>query len=72
VTGLRERGIDVPGGISVAGIDDTRPARIVGLTSVSLPLHELGATAAHIVLEGSEGDVVLPHRLVPRTTTARR
>jgi LacI family transcriptional regulator len=72
VTGLRGRGIDVPGRISVAGIDDTRPARLLDLTSVSLPLQELGATAAHVVLEGSGGDVVLPHRLVPRTTTAPR
>jgi LacI family transcriptional regulator len=54
----------------VAGIDATRPARLVGLTTVSLPLHELGARAARVVLEGSDGDVVLPHRLVPRTTTA--
>jgi LacI family transcriptional regulator len=72
VTGLRARGIEVPGRISVAGIDDTRPARLVNLTSVSLPLHELGQMAARVVLEGSDGDLVLPHRLVPRTTTAPR
>jgi LacI family transcriptional regulator len=62
----------VPGRISVAGIDDTRPARLVNLTSVSLPLHELGQMAARAVLEGSDGDLVLPHRLVPRMTTAPR
>jgi LacI family transcriptional regulator len=72
VTGLRSRGIEVPGRISVAGIDDTRPARLVNLTSVSLPLHELGQMAARAVLEGSDGDLVLPHRLVPRMTTAPR
>jgi LacI family transcriptional regulator len=72
VTSLRGNGIDVPGQISVAGIDDTRPARLVGLTTVSLPLHELGARAARIVVEGSDDDIVLPHRLVPRTTTAPR
>jgi LacI family transcriptional regulator len=72
LTGLRRGGIDVPGRVSVAGIDDTRPARLVDLTSVNLPLHELGEIAARVVLEGSEGDVVLPHRLVPRGTTARR
>lgn len=72
VTGLRGRGIDVPGQISVAGIDDTRTARLVDLTTVRLPLHELGARAARVVLEGSDGDVVLPHRLVPRSTTAPR
>jgi LacI family transcriptional regulator len=72
VTGLRGRGIDVPGQISVAGIDDTRTARLVDLTTVSLPLQELGARAAHVVLEGSGDDVVLPHRLVSRSTTAPR
>jgi LacI family transcriptional regulator len=73
LTGLRRGGLDVPGTISVAGIDDTRPARLVDLTSVSLPLHELGARAAQIVLEGgSADDVVLPHALVRRATTAPR
>jgi LacI family transcriptional regulator len=72
LTGLRRAGVDVPGTISVAGIDDTRPARYVDLTSVSLPLHELGARAARMVLDGAEGDAVLPHRVVPRATTAPR
>ena len=72
LTGLRRGGVDVPGQISVAGIDDTRPARLVDLTSVSLPLHELGEMAANVILGGAEGDIVLPHRLVPRATTAPR
>lgn len=72
LTGLRRGGVDVPGQVSVAGIDDTRPARLVDLTSVSLPLHELGESAARVILEGAKGDVVLPHRLVPRATTAPR
>jgi LacI family transcriptional regulator len=70
LTGLRRSGVDVPGQVSVAGIDDTRPARLVDLTSVALPLHELGESAARVILEGAEGDVVLPHRLVQRATTA--
>jgi LacI family transcriptional regulator len=72
LTGLRRGGVDVPGRISVAGIDDTRPARLVDLTSVSLPLHELGVMAARVILEGADGNVVLPHRLVRRATTAVR
>ena len=72
LTGLRRGGVDVPGRVSVAGIDDTRPARLVDLTSVSLPLHELGERAARMILEGAGEDVVLPHRLVPRATTAAR
>ena len=72
LTGLRRGGVDVPGQVSVAGIDDTRPARLVDLTSVSLPLHELGEIAARVILEGAEGDVVLPHRLVRRATPSAR
>ena len=72
LTGLRRGGVDVPGRVSVAGIDDTRPARLVDLTSVSLPLHELGVMAARVILEGADGNVVLPHRLVRRATTAVR
>jgi LacI family transcriptional regulator len=72
LTGLRRGGVDVPGDVSVAGIDDTRPARLVDLTSVSLPLHELGSRAARVILEGTRGDVVLPHRLIARRTTAAR
>ncbi len=72
LTGLRRAGVDIPGQVSIAGIDDTRPARLVDLTSVSLPLHELGERAARMILEGAGGHVVLPHRLVPRRTTAAR
>jgi LacI family transcriptional regulator len=71
LTALRRGGVDVPGRVSVAGIDDTRPARLVDLTSVSLPLHALGEMAARVILEGAPGDVVLSHRLVARATTAR-
>jgi LacI family transcriptional regulator len=72
LTGLRRGGVAVPGDVSVAGIDDTRPARLVDLTSVSLPLHELGELAARAILTGEARDAVLPHRLVARGTTAPR
>ncbi len=74
---LRQAGIDIPGDVSVAGIDDTRPARFVELTTVAVPLYELGAVAAREILaERRNGetlqDSILPHRLTPRGTTARR
>jgi LacI family transcriptional regulator len=77
LTAFRQAGIDVPGQVSVAGIDDTRPARFVELSTVNLPLHQLGAVAARQILaRGEDGEepreVVLSHRLVPRGTTARR
>jgi LacI family transcriptional regulator len=69
---LREAGIDVPGRVSVAGIDDTRPARFVGLTTIRAPLHEMGRLAAEAVLGGDSAGAVLPHRLAARATTAPR
>ena len=66
---LRDAGVDVPGDVSVTGIDDTRPAHFVGLTTVTVPLHEMGRRAAHAVLDGSVEDVVLPHALAIRQTT---
>ena len=73
---LRGAGVDVPRTLSVAGIGDTRPARFLELTTVSVPTFELGASAARRIIAGggaaSEGNAVMPHRLVPRATSARR
>jgi LacI family transcriptional regulator len=61
----------------VAGIDDLRIARFVGLTTVSLPLYEMGAMAARRIIDAAaeapeDTTTVLAHRLIPRETTARR
>jgi len=76
LTGLRTAGVDVPGTLSVAGIGDTRPASFLELTTVSVPTFELGARAARRIIAGrethDESHVVIPHRLVPRATSARR
>lgn len=75
---LRQARISVPEQVAVAGIDDLPVARFVGLTTVSLPLYELGAMAARRIIDAGggaatdTGPVVLAHRLVPRETTARR
>ncbi|MEU5954632.1 LacI family DNA-binding transcriptional regulator [Streptomyces sp. NPDC047525] len=76
---LRQAGIDVPGEISVAGINDLRVAQHVGLTTVSLPLYEMGSLAARHIIDSAPGaatdgaaTTTLSHRLVPRETTARR
>lgn len=71
---LREAGVDVPGTVSIAGIDDTRPAGIVGLTTVRVRLGELGAAAALAIVE-EESQVQTPaqgHEIVVRATTAPR
>jgi len=75
LTTLRQAGVDIPGEVSVAGLDDTRVSRFVDLTTVSVPMYERGAIAARHILDAgpsAAGDLVLPHRLVPRGTTARR
>jgi LacI family transcriptional regulator len=76
---LRQAGIAVPDRVSVAGIDDTRPARIVELTTVRVPLYELGALGAQMLLGAEDGSgpdaagaTVLPHRLIARATTGPR
>ena len=55
---------------------DTRLARFSDLTTVNIPLYQFGAIAARRVIVGERDDepreTVLPHRLVPRSTTARR
>ena len=72
LTALRHADVDVPGEVSVAGIDDTRPARFVDLTTVNLPLYDLGAVAARHILAGRRRPRTTscsPHRLVPRRST---
>ena len=73
IAGLRQAGVEVPGDVSVAGIDDTRPARFVDLTTVSLPLYDLGAAAARHIIEGARrgpAHAGPPRR--PRGSTAPR
>ncbi|MDP9797939.1 LacI family transcriptional regulator [Catenuloplanes nepalensis] len=52
---LRSRGVDVPGRVSVAGFDDMPVARDVtpALTTVRLPLAEMGARAMTLALDGA-------------------
>jgi LacI family transcriptional regulator len=73
---LRQAGVDIPGELSVAGMTDTRLARFSDMTTVMIPLYEFGALAARRIVAGETGsdpaETVLPHRLVPRSTTARR
>jgi LacI family transcriptional regulator len=70
---FRQAGVEVPGQVSVAGIGDTRSARLLDLTTVSIPLYELGAMAARRITarDATAGEVILAHRLVPRGTTRR-
>jgi DNA-binding LacI/PurR family transcriptional regulator len=75
---LARAGLAVPGDVSVVGYDDGPLARLahVGLTTVNQNSRELTEQAVTAVVERLEGgrtesrEVVLPPRLVVRTTTA--
>jgi LacI family transcriptional regulator len=76
LTTFRQAGIEVPGQVSVAGIDDSQMAEVFDLTTVKIAKYELGAMAARHVVEAPPGapleSVVVPHRLVTRGTTRFR
>jgi DNA-binding LacI/PurR family transcriptional regulator len=69
-----ERGLSVPGGLSIVGFDDTAPAA-EGLTSVHQPLRDKGRVAAERLLRVRSGEPpaaepeILPTRLVVREST---
>jgi LacI family transcriptional regulator len=74
----RRAGVDVPGDISITGVDNTDlgATQTPGLTSVSTPIVEIGTSAARQLvarLEGREFEahVELPFELVVRGSTAR-
>ena len=68
-----DRGMDLPGQLSVAGFDDTTLARTVWppLTTIRQPMFDLAHTAADILIAG--GDIThrrLPHTLIERASVA--
>jgi LacI family transcriptional regulator len=68
-----DRGINLPGELSVAGFDDTTLARTVWppLTTIRQPMADLARTATQILIAG--GDIThkrLPHELVERASVA--
>ena len=54
MSALRARGVDVPRQLGVAGFDDIAPLRDVwpGLTTVRLPLEQMGRRALQLAVEG--------------------
>lgn len=69
-----QRGIAIPGELSVVGFDDVPAAEPAGLTTVRQPITEKGTTAGRLLLEPAQDDpapcVLMDHRLVVRRTTA--
>ena len=74
IQAARERGLQVPRDISIAGFDDIPAAALFDppLTTVRQPLREKGALGARLLLDGWEGpppSLVLPTELVVRAST---
>ena len=68
-----DRGIDLPGQLSVAGFDDTTLARSVWppLTTIHQPMFDLAHTATDILIAGADiSHRRLPHTLVERSSVA--
>ncbi|HEX7858256.1 MAG TPA: LacI family DNA-binding transcriptional regulator [Sphingobium sp.] len=67
-----DRGIELPGQLSVAGFDDTILARSVwpALTTIRQPMFELAYTATEILMAGETSHRRLPHELIQRGSTA--
>jgi DNA-binding LacI/PurR family transcriptional regulator len=72
IKALRERGLDVPGDVSVTGFDDVPAAAAAELTTIRQPLVDKGREAGRLLLEpGTEREVILPTELVARGSTGR-
>jgi DNA-binding LacI/PurR family transcriptional regulator len=69
-----ERGVTVPGELSVVGFDDTPPAELArpALTTVHQPHHAKGVAAAEWLLQpaATPAEQILPVELVVRASTA--
>ncbi|MFD6094942.1 LacI family DNA-binding transcriptional regulator [Nocardiopsis flavescens] len=68
----RDRGVPVPGRLSVVGVDDTPAARHTrpALTTVAMPTGDAGRAAVDLLLGGAgAGTVTLGTRLVERGST---
>jgi LacI family transcriptional regulator len=75
MSALRAEGIDVPGQLGVAGFDDIATLRDVwpGLTTVRLPLEQMGRRALELAIEGGEPRTeTFPAEVVLRESTRRR
>ncbi len=70
-----DRGLDIPGDLSIVGFDDCAGAA-EGLTTIHQPEHEKGRIAVERLLAGLSGGphrperLILPTRLVVRRSTA--
>jgi LacI family transcriptional regulator len=76
---LKELNYQIPGGMSVMGIDDIPFAQIVDppLTTIALPMYELGKVGMESLVRLHRGEeldktgIVLPYKLIVRNSTGQ-
>jgi LacI family transcriptional regulator len=76
IDALMDVGLRVPGDVAVIGYDDMSFAssRLIELTTVRQPRHEMGAEAARLLVkriqdpDAPPAERIFPHQLVPRRT----
>lgn len=71
IAAFRDAGLRVPDDVQVAGFDDIPTLRdsVPGLTTVRLPLGELGEQAVALALGEATGEVSIPGEVVRREST---
>lgn len=72
--GLRERGYSVPQDVALTGCDDEPPARFVGLTTLHMPMVDLGRETARLLFDrlAHRGDPLPPRQSVVEMTLTVR
>jgi DNA-binding LacI/PurR family transcriptional regulator len=59
----RQRGLQVPGDVSVVGYSDSQYAEYLGLTTISVPVREIGREATWIVLGSAKSPASAPQTI---------
>jgi DNA-binding LacI/PurR family transcriptional regulator/signal transduction histidine kinase len=74
IDALRDRGIDVPGRVSVVGFDDLNEAGFASppLTTIRQPLYLQGQTAAHMAVALARGEDAPPRVAIPSHLVVRQ
>lgn len=71
IRALRETGLRVPEDVSVTGFDDIELAAPFNLTTVRVPMFDLGRMAGEIAVAHLKGETKVIHRTVKPTLAAR-
>jgi len=69
---LREKGHRVPEDVAIIGFDDIESARLLNLSTIHVPMTELGATAAEAALQQISNTVTQTQRVLPTSLVLRR